>query len=210
MLVVFLGSSSAAPGSPLPPALEREWGIPVEAAGREGWTPARWVSELDGDPASADRLRARADALVVYLPANGAPSAADVAALHARLARPGGPPVVWMLPPAYTADSPAASAVNGWADAIVRAGVPTLGPRPPPLRPGDLNAARLHLTSSGASYLASHTPSPVRSSDTGGAMQGQKQSGCGCGCADCAPAPRRGGMLPLAVALVVAFFLFEE
>lgn len=160
MLVALLGSSSLAAGAPLPAALASAWECEVRADGRVGWSPARWSAELEADGSALEALTDGASVLVVYLPANGAPSSAAVERLDNLLRSRVAVPVVWLRAPPFPASSPHAGRIERWDAAIVEAGVVTLG-RAPPLRSQDVRADGLHLQPSGAYHLARTTRSPL-------------------------------------------------
>lgn len=103
--LLFVGSSSVAPGSPMPGFVGAELGLEVEPAGRVGARVVQWRAWLEaGDhPGLAGRR-----GIIVHLggnePLSRPPSAEDVRAVHrALVAGGGGVPVVWLPPPEWPA-----------------------------------------------------------------------------------------------------------
>lgn len=153
---VAIGSSSVAPGSPLPSMLGEAVGLEVSAHGIVGARVATWRRELEGSPPA---WLAAASAVVVYLggndPVERPPSAADVRAVGRmiRSAVPGAP-VVWLPPPEYPPTSTDAfgRAMRGRRAGMVRAlraAGATYVRAPVELRASELAADGVHPTRAG-------------------------------------------------------------
>ena len=149
MTIVFAGSSSMAPGSPLPEALARALGVPAGAwiaLGRDGARLRDWI-----EPTWPEGLRA--SAIVMLLTGNDlGPRADDVRAVDQAL-RARAPIVVWLPPLPYPAGSPVHGRDRRMRDALSLAGVARVE-LAVALSPGHFAPDRVHLTRGGYDAFA--------------------------------------------------------